>query len=552
MVTTVTNNPYDATQGTQSEGSSTPAGGGIIGGTIQNMATPTGPQSYTAQQREVNRQTETAAGQVESLLAKDSPLMQRARTLAMQGMNQRGLVNSSMSQGAGVAAMIDRITPIAQQDAQTYGTRSLANQQAVNDANQFNVGQNNQVYSQKLDQGFKTSERESGQQYQTSERLGSQAFATTFEVAKQNFTAAQAELDRAQENALSDKSIAAQQALQTAQQNFTSAQSALDRAQQTAMLEKQQDFTATQNSLDRSQQFALQNAAQMFQATEAEKSRAGEIMLADKNITAQKALEAARQEFQRGESALDRAQQVNLQTAQQNFTAAQSELDRAHQNAINDKSIEAQKALQNAQQTFQTAQNELDRVQQTKVAQAQIDANKALSDANQQFQAAQNKLERDQQEAMTRLADSLNQANVSKTFAGNLAISTSSAINSIVGDANLTPDAKRGAIQNVIDGANSTMQWGSTFYNTTLPTIAVPGGGAGVVTPGAGAGGGAPSASRAPAAAEVAAAYREFLGRDPESNEVIQGNLSSGQTLEQIRRNIAQSPEAIERARTVR
>ena len=128
MATTVTNNPFDTTQQQSS------SGGGIIGGTIQKMDTPVQPQSYTAQEREVNRPTETAAGQVESMLAKDSPLMQRARTLAMQNMNQRGLVNSSMAQGAGVAAMIDRATPIAQQDAQIYSNRALANQQAVNEA----------------------------------------------------------------------------------------------------------------------------------------------------------------------------------------------------------------------------------------------------------------------------------------------------------------------------------------------------------------------------------------------------------------------------------
>jgi hypothetical protein len=85
-------------------------------------------------------------GQVSSILSQDNPLMQRARSLATQQMNQRGLVNSSMAQGAGVAAMVDRALPIAQQDAQTYSQRALVNQDATNQANQFNVGQTNQMF----------------------------------------------------------------------------------------------------------------------------------------------------------------------------------------------------------------------------------------------------------------------------------------------------------------------------------------------------------------------------------------------------------------------
>jgi hypothetical protein len=104
------------------------------------------PQTYTAQTSQVNAPTETMQGQVSSILSQDNPLMQRARSLATQQMNQRGLVNSSMAQGAGVAAMVDRALPIAQQDAQTYSQRALVNQDATNQANQFNVGQTNQMF----------------------------------------------------------------------------------------------------------------------------------------------------------------------------------------------------------------------------------------------------------------------------------------------------------------------------------------------------------------------------------------------------------------------
>ena len=104
------------------------------------------PQTYTAQTSQVNQPTDTMQGQVTSILGQDNPLMQRARSLATQQMNQRGLVNSSMAQGAGVAAMVDRALPIASQDAQTYNQRAMANQEAINQANQFNTAQTNQMF----------------------------------------------------------------------------------------------------------------------------------------------------------------------------------------------------------------------------------------------------------------------------------------------------------------------------------------------------------------------------------------------------------------------
>lgn len=221
---------------------SAPANQGIVGGAINNVTTgqsaaakslaPFNPtsdmsiQTTTPQTREVNQATETAAGQVNSLLANDNPLLQRARTLARQGMAQRGLVNSSMAQGAGVAAMVDRITPIAQQDAQTYSQRALANMEATNEANQFNVNQNNQLLSQGLNI----------------------AANKDLAIAQQTFQSAQADLERAFQATQQDKSIKAQTDLQVAQQNFTKAQNDLDRAQQ---------FTLTSAQLNSNERLTL-------------------------------------------------------------------------------------------------------------------------------------------------------------------------------------------------------------------------------------------------------------------------------------------------------
>jgi hypothetical protein len=426
---------------------------GISGG-VMTDATDTKAAQYTAQEREVQPGTQTAAGQLETILAKDSPLMQRARTQATQDMAKRGLINSSMAAGAGVAAMIDRATPIAQQDAETYSNRAVANMGAVNQAGLTNVGEQNKFGLQLGEQKFTAGESATQRQFQTGERLGSQTFTSEQNKATQDFQSAQSQLDRAQQVALADKSIEAQKALQNAQQVFQGAQSELDRVNQ-------------------------------------------------------KALQEGQQNFQRGENTLDRTQQVTILQAQQDFSSAQSALDRAQQITLTDKSIAANQALETARQNFQTAQNTLDRAQQSSLAQMQVTATKDLETARQTFSAAQSQLDRDQQTAITKLANSLNEANVSKTFAANLALSSSSQVAALAADPNLTPDAKKIAIQNVVDNANSTMQWGSTFYNTPLPTIAGPGGTASTVNSG---GTYAPTTS----SASSKPAWQEYLDANPD------------------------------------
>lgn len=73
-------------------------------------------------------QNQTVAGQLDSVIANDSPLLQQAKRRATvtsnQAMNDRGLLNSSLAVGAGIEAadnaLYERALPIAQQDAQTH------------------------------------------------------------------------------------------------------------------------------------------------------------------------------------------------------------------------------------------------------------------------------------------------------------------------------------------------------------------------------------------------------------------------------------------------
>lgn len=358
---------------------------GIIGGTINNGAkidnaaapaayNPTAGmqvQSFTPQTRDVNQATDTTAGQVQSLLANDSPLLQRARTLAMQNMNQRGLVNSSMAQGAGVAAMVDKITPIAAQDAQIYNQRAIDNMDAINQAGQFNVQQNNALVSQGM------------------------------------------------------------------------------------------------------------------------------------GISANK----------------------DLAVAQQNFQSAQAELDRALQASMQDKSIKAQTDLATAQQNFQSAQAALDRMQQSTLAQQQIASNERLTLAQIDATAKNLNTSNAAQMEQLKLQIENNKTEAGKGYAANLAAQANAQINALLADGNLDATAKQSAIDNVIKSTNASLQWASTFYNTTLPAYTAPGGATSSITP---------ASKYSQAQANEALASVAITDPNATYADVVKAGLANGYTRAQI------------------
>jgi len=235
--------------------------GGTTGGTL-TPGTDTTAAQFDPVQRQVNAAQDTTSGQLQRIMAEDNPLMQQARAQAKQGMAARGLVNSSMAQGAGVAAMLEKATPIAKADADTYFSQGITNQNSANVGGQFNVGQQNQFGLQKGAQTFQAGQLANQQTFTATQAGLEREQQSKLQVAQQNFTGAQSALDRAQQLALTDKSVQAQAALQKAQQDFAGAQAGLDRAQQTALQTGQQTFTAQQAALDRTQRTELQNDQQ--------------------------------------------------------------------------------------------------------------------------------------------------------------------------------------------------------------------------------------------------------------------------------------------------
>lgn len=388
MAATVPNNPYD-TQPAKATNT------GIVGGAMtpaqMQQYNPTAAlkiQSYTPTMSAVNKETETVGGQVNSILATDSPLMQRARALATQQMAKRGLVNTSMAQGAGVAAMTDKATEIGNTDAQIYSQRALSNQSAANEGGMFNTNQNNELFKfgqgianewgmQKDQQGFQTGEREAGQTFATGERLGGEKFAAGENTLTRENTNRNADRDRA----------------------LTASEGSLTRGANLDNAERDRTFTARENTL----------------------SRDNTNMNSDRDRA-----------FTSGENALSRTAAADTSQADRTFTANENQLNRA--------------------------------------------ATATLNQNDQEFRGVQAQLDRDGQVALTTLTDRLNNAAVPRTFAANTSTATLNSITQIMADPNITPADKRGAIQNVIDVANATLQWGSTFYGTPLPSLSVPGG----------------------------------------------------------------------------
>lgn len=100
-----------------------------------NLSAVAGPSQW-----EVNG-NQTVANQLQSLLSSDNPLIQQARTRALQEMNARGTLNSSMAQTASDSAVYDAMMKVAQQDASTNAsaaqTNTAAQNQFTTDANAF-------------------------------------------------------------------------------------------------------------------------------------------------------------------------------------------------------------------------------------------------------------------------------------------------------------------------------------------------------------------------------------------------------------------------------
>lgn len=101
---------------------------------IPNKGTPrgTGVADGRAYTRNLQR-GETTQGRLEDLLANESQYIQNARRRAAEGANARGMLNSSIAQGASQRAAIEAGMPIAQSDANAAFQAGSQNLDAMNE-----------------------------------------------------------------------------------------------------------------------------------------------------------------------------------------------------------------------------------------------------------------------------------------------------------------------------------------------------------------------------------------------------------------------------------
>lgn len=96
--------------------------GGLMPETLQPKPVTPGSQYITPES--------TVSGQLLSLLGTDSPYLKQAEVGAREQANKLGLLSSSMAVGSAERARIQAALPIAQQNAELYGTSALQSQGA--------------------------------------------------------------------------------------------------------------------------------------------------------------------------------------------------------------------------------------------------------------------------------------------------------------------------------------------------------------------------------------------------------------------------------------
>jgi hypothetical protein len=117
---------------------------GLIDAAVNQNDPLSGMKGYEADQIDIDPSTDTVEGRVEGIIAKNSAPMQLNKTRALQEMNERGLVNTSMAVGAGQNALYDWAVPIATEDAKNSIDVKGANMNATNEGYGFTAAAGNE------------------------------------------------------------------------------------------------------------------------------------------------------------------------------------------------------------------------------------------------------------------------------------------------------------------------------------------------------------------------------------------------------------------------
>lgn len=204
---------------------------------------------------------QTVTGQLDGLLQKDSPLMQKAATQGEQYANTRGLLNSSIGAGATQSAMMDFAMPIAEADAGIYNMygkmqydADLAKDIATNAGNiekermglQNQYEQSNMRLEDTLAQGqMKLDDTITRGQMQLD-----QNYTTQNMTLEQQLREKSAEADYYRSLGQMDKAAEIERDMATLQQQYNQENMLLDQQIQESLNQQQQNFTKENMQLE--------------------------------------------------------------------------------------------------------------------------------------------------------------------------------------------------------------------------------------------------------------------------------------------------------------
>ncbi len=150
---------------------------------------------------------QTVQGQINNIIAADSPLMQQARTAGLQQANARGLLNSGMAIGNAQGEVFRSALPIATSDADVNARAAgynadeankfrLTNQAAANQAAQFGSGNKFTASESALQRGFTASESALERELRASEGAAERGSRAALQDSQQIYQSEQNKADR--------------------------------------------------------------------------------------------------------------------------------------------------------------------------------------------------------------------------------------------------------------------------------------------------------------------------------------------------------------------
>ncbi len=150
---------------------------------------------------------QTVQGQINKVIAADSPLMQQARTAGLQQANARGLLNSGMAIGNAQGEVFKSALPIATSDADVNARAAgynadeankfrLTNQAAANQAAQFGSGNKFTASESALQRGFTASESALERELRASEGAAERGSRAGLQESQQAYQGGQNQADR--------------------------------------------------------------------------------------------------------------------------------------------------------------------------------------------------------------------------------------------------------------------------------------------------------------------------------------------------------------------